>query len=156
MEHVREKLHISERRVCRVINQPRSTQRHTSVVTECEERLRAEIVQLALKYGRYGYRRITALLQRDGWQINHKRVERIWREEGLKVPKKQPKRDRLWLNDGSCVRLRPTHRNHVWSYDFVADRTHDGRSIKMLTVIDEYSRECLAIVVERRLQSDDA
>jgi transposase InsO family protein len=155
VEHVREKLHISERRVCRVINQPRSTQRHTSAVTEGEERLRAEIVQLALKYGRYGYRRITALLQRDGWQINHKRVERIWREEGLKVPKKQPKRGRLWLNDGSCVRLRPTHRNHVWSYDFVADRTHDGRSIKMLTVIDEYSRECLAIVVERRLQSDD-
>ena len=155
MEHVREKLHISERRVCRVINQPRSTQRHTSVVTEGEERLRAEIVQLALKYGRYGYRRITALLQRDGWQINHKRVERIWREEGLRVPKKQSNRGRLWLNDGSCVRLRPTHRNHVWSYDFVADRTHDGRSIKMLTVIDEYSRECLAIVVERRLQSDD-
>ena len=155
MEHMREKLHISERRVCRVINQPRSTQRHTFVVTEGEGRLRAEIVQLALKYGRYGYRRITALLQRDGWQINHKRVERIWREEGLKVPKKQPKRGRLWLNDGSCVRLRPTHRNHAWSYDFVADRTHDGRSIKTLTVIDEYSRECLAIVVERRLQSDD-
>jgi putative transposase len=82
-------------------------------------------------------------------------VERIWREEGLKVPQKQPKRGRLWLNDGSCVRLRPTHRNHVWSYDFVAERTHDGRPIKILTVIDEYSRECLAIVVERRLQSDD-
>jgi transposase InsO family protein len=117
--------------------------------------LRAEIIQLALKYGRYGYRRITALLQQDGWRVNHKRVERIWQEEGLKVPKKQPKRGRLWLNDGSCVRLRPTHRNHVWSYDFVADRTHDGRSIKMLTVIDEYSRECLAIVAERNLKSDD-
>jgi putative transposase len=110
---------------------------------------------LASKYGRYGYRRITALLKREGFRVNHKRVERIWREESLKVPKKQPKRGRLWLNDGSCVRLRPTHRNHVWSYDFVADRTHDGRSIKMLTVTDEYSRECLAIVVERRLQSDD-
>jgi len=82
-------------------------------------------------------------------------VERIWRQEGLKVPQKQPKRGRLWLNDGSCVRLRPTHRNHVWSYDFVADRTHDGRSLRILTVIDEYSRECLAIVVERRLGSDD-
>ena len=114
-----------------------------------------EIIRLASKYGRYGYRRITALLKREGFRVNHKRVERIWREESLKVPKKQPKRGRLWLNDGSCVRLRPTHRNHVWSYDFVADRTHDGRSIKMLTVIDEYSRECLAIVVERRLQSDD-
>ena len=146
---------MSERRVCRVINQPRSTQRHTSVLRDDDGLLRAEIVQLALKYGRYGYRRITVLLQRAGWHVNHKRVERIWREEGLKVPKKQPKRARLWLNDGSCVRLRPTHRHHVWSYDFVADRTHDGRSIKMLTVIDEYSRECLAIVVERRLQSDD-
>ena len=155
MEHVRGKLGVSERRVCRVIDQPRSTQRDDPVVRDDEACLRAEIIRLASKYGRYGYRRITALLKREGFRVNHKRVERIWREESLKVPKKQPKRGRLWLNDGSCVRLRPTHRNHVWSYDFVADRTHDGRSIKMLTVIDEYSRECLAIVVERRLQSDD-
>jgi putative transposase len=153
--HVRGKLGVSERRVCRVIDQPRSTQRDNPVVRDDEECLRAEIIRLASKDGRYGYRRITALLKREGFRVNHKRVERIWREESLKVPKKQPKRGRLWLNDGSCVRLRPTHRNHVWSYDFVADRTHDGRSIKMLTVIDEYSRECLAIVVERRLQSDD-
>lgn len=138
-----------------MINQPRSTQRHQYIVRDDEEPLREDIIKLAGKYGRYGYRRITALLQQVGWKINHKRVERIWREEGLKVPKKQPKRGRLWLNDGSCVRLRPTHRNHVWSYDFVADRTHDGRSIKMLTVIDEFSRECLAIVTERRLKSDD-
>ena len=117
--------------------------------------MRSEIIRLALKYGRYGYRRITALLQQDGWRVNHKRVERIWREEGLKVPKRQTKRGRLWLNDSSCVRLRPTHRNHVWSYDFVVDRTHDSRPIKMLTVIDEYSRECLAIVTERNLKSDD-
>ena len=96
-----------------------------------------------------------ALLRRDGWQVNHKRVERIWRQEGLKVPQKQPKRGRLWLNDGSCVRLRPTHRNHVWSYDFVADRTHDGRTIKILTVIDEYTRQSLAIVVARKIKSDD-
>jgi putative transposase len=155
VEHVRGKLGVSERRVCRVIDQPRSTQRDNPVVRDDEECLRAEIIRLASKYGRYGYRRITALLKREGFRVNHKRVERIWREESLKVPKKQPKRGRLWLNDGSCVRLRPTHRNHVWSYDFVADRTHDGRPIKMLTVIDEYSRECLAIVVERRLQSDD-
>ena len=138
-----------------MINQPRSTQRHTSALRKDDENLRKEIIQLALKYGRYGYRRITALLQQDGWQINHKRVERIWREEGLKVPLKQPKRGRLWLNDGSCIRLRPTHKNHVWSYDFVADRTHDGRSIKMLTLIDEFSRECLAIIAERSLKSDD-
>jgi transposase InsO family protein len=96
-----------------------------------------------------------ALLQREGWWVNHKRVERIWHQEGLKVPQKQPKRGRLWLNDGSCVRLRPTHRNHVWSYDFVAERTHDGRPLRLLTVIDEYSRECLAIVVERQLRADD-
>ena len=95
------------------------------------------------------------MLRREGWRVNHKRVERIWRREGLKVPKKQPKRGRLWLNDGSCIRLRPCRRNHVWSYDFVEDRTHDGRKLRMLTVIDEYSRECLAIDVERRLRSDD-
>jgi len=117
--------------------------------------LRAEIVRLASRYGRYGYRRITALLRNDGWGVNHKRVERIWRQEGLKVPKRQPKRGRLWLNDGSCVRLRPTHRNHVWSYDFVSERTHDGRPLKILTLIDEYSRECLALLVERHITSDD-
>jgi putative transposase len=95
------------------------------------------------------------MLNRSGWKANHKRVERIWRQEGLKVPKKQPKRARLWLNDGSCIRLRPTHRNHVWSYDFVMDRTHDGKPIKILTLIDEYSRECLALVVDRSIKSDD-
>lgn len=138
-----------------MIGQSRSTQRHDPVVTDDESLLRTEVIRLARTYGRYGYRRITVLLRREGWQVNHKRVERIWRQEGLKVPQKQPKRGRLWFNDGSCVRLRPTHRNHVWSYDFVAGRTHDGRSVKMLTVIDEYSRECLAIVTERSLKSDD-
>ena len=87
--------------------------------------------------------------------MNHKRVERIWREEGLKVPKKQPKRKRLWLNDGSCVRLRSNRRNHEWSYDFVADRTSDGRPIRMLTIVDEFTRECLAIDVAKRLTSED-
>lgn len=138
-----------------MIGQCRSIQRHDPVLRDDEQVLTAEFIRLAGQYGRYGYRRITALLQRDGWQVNHKHVERIWRQEGLKVPKKQPKRGRLWFNDGSCVRLRPTHRNHVWSYDFVADRTHDGRSIRMLIVIDEFTRECLAIVVERSLKSDD-
>jgi len=155
VEHVKGKLGVSERRVCRVIGQPRSTQRHNSVGRDDEERLREEIIYLAGKYGRYGYRRIAALLKQEGFRVNHKRVERIWRQECLKVPKKQPKRGRLWFNDGSCIRLRPKHRGHVWSYDFMADRTHDGRPIKILTVIDEYSRECLAIVVERSLRSDD-
>jgi len=124
-------------------------------VRDDEEALRVAIVTLAARYGRYGYRRITVLLRRDGWQVNHKRVERIWRQERLKVPKRQPKRGRLWLTDGSCVRLRPTHRNHVWSYDFVAARTHEGRALKMLTVIDEYTRESLAIIVARKITSDD-
>ena len=117
--------------------------------------LTARIVALASEYGRYGYRRISALLHREGWHINHKRVERIWRREGLKVPKRQPKRGRLWLNDGSCIRRRPEHRNHVWSYDFVTDRTNDGRSFRMLTVLDEHSRECLAIEVQRKLTAHD-
>jgi putative transposase len=119
--------------------------------------LTADITDLAIKYGRYGYRRITAMLNNSdkGWRVNHKRVERIWRREGLKVPKKQPKRGRLWLNDGSCIRLRPEHKDHVWSYDFVTARTADGRPFKMLTIIDEYTRECLAILVERRLTSED-
>ena len=110
---------------------------------------------MASRYGRYGYRRVTALLRQEGWHVNHKRVERIWRREGLKVPHKQPKRGRLWLNDGSCVRKRPEYRNHVWAYDFVHDRTHDGKAFKMLTVIDEYTRECLAIKVDRKLNSED-
>lgn len=113
------------------------------------------IVELATRFGRYGYRRITALLKAEGWHVNHKRVERIWRQEGLKVPKKQPKRKRLWFNDGSCVRLRPTHKDHVWSYDFVQARTHDGRSFRMLMVVDEFTRECLAVDVGRKLNSDD-
>lgn len=146
---------VSERRVCRVIGQPRSTQRYQVRVPNDEPRLIQRIIELATQYGRYGYRRITALLKREGWEVNHKRVERLWRREGLKVPQKQPKRKRLWLNDGSCVRMRPQFRNHIWSYDFVATRTHDGRPIKMLTVIDEYSRECLAIKVARTLKAQD-
>ena len=95
------------------------------------------------------------MLRREGWVVNHKRIERLWRREGLKVPQKQPKRRRLWRNDGSCIRLRPGHRNHVWSYDFVFSRTHDGRPLRFLTLIDEFTRECLAIDVSRRLTSED-
>lgn len=121
----------------------------------CDEALTEAIVDIASRYGRYGYRRITALLREDGWLVNHKRVERIWRQEGLRVPQKQPKRSRLWLNDGSCVRKRPEYKNHVWAYDFVQDRTYEGKRFRMLTVIDEYSRECLAIKVDRSLKSID-
>jgi transposase InsO family protein len=137
------------------VNQPRGTQRLIPIQREDEEALTGSILQLAHQYGRYGYRRITALLQRTGWQVGKDRVERIWRREGLKVPQKQKPRGRLWLNDGSCVRLRPEHRNHVWSYDFVSTRTHDGRTVRMLNLIDEYTRECLAIRVARRLSSHD-
>lgn len=120
-----------------------------------ERQLTKRIIELAKRYGRYGYRRIGAMLQNEGWKVNHKRVEKIWRQEGLKVPKKQPKRGRLWLNDGSCLRLRPLHKNHVWSYDFLAERTTDGRALRILAIIDEYTRECLHIVTERRLSSHD-
>ena len=153
--HVVKKFGASERRACRVLGQVRSTQRRQARKRPDEEALRTDVVKLASRYGRYGYRRVTALLRAEGWVVNHKRVERIWRQEGLRVPKKQPKRGRLWLNDGSCVRLRPTHRGHVWSYDFTMARTHDGRPLRMLTVLDEHTRECLAIVVERKLKSDD-
>jgi transposase InsO family protein len=123
---------------------------------EDEERLTADIIELARQYGRYGYRKIAGMLRdRAGWVVNDKRVERIWRREGLKVPQKQPKRGRLWLHDGSCIRLRPEHRNHVWSYDFVEDRTHDGRKYRMLNVIDEFTHECLAIRIDRKLKAVD-
>lgn len=146
---------ISERRACRAVEQPRSSQRYAGQTPHDEEPLTKRVVGLALKYGRYGYRRITALLQIEGWEVNHKRVERIWRKEGLKVPARQPKRGRLWLNDGSSFRLRPAHRNHVWSYDFVMDATDDGCPYRMLNVIDEFTRECLAIKVARKLNSED-
>ena len=113
------------------------------------------MIEMASSYGRYGYRRITALLRREGFGVNHKRVERIWRREGLKVPEKQPKRGRLWLNDGSCVRLRPEHKDHAWSYDFVLARTCDGRAFRVLTMLDEFTRECLAMLVNRRITSQD-
>jgi putative transposase len=110
---------------------------------------------LATPYGRGGYRRITALLRQAGWSVNAKRVARIWCQEGLKVPQRQPKRGRLWLTDGSGLRVRPEHPNHVWAYDFLKDRTHDGKAFRLLPSVDEFTRECLAIVVARQLRADD-
>ena len=155
MERVVAELGVPERRACRVLGQHRSTQRRPPSRPDDEAALIADVVALAGRYGRYGYRRVTALLREAGWAVNRKRVERIWRQEGLKVPAKQPKKGRLWLHDGSCVRLRPAHPNHVWSYDFVEDRTHDGRKYRMLNVLDEFTRECLAIRVARKLNSVD-
>jgi putative transposase len=146
---------VSERFACKVLGQHRSTQRKKPQSRPDEEALTTDIIRLASRYGRYGYRRITAMLRSEGWTVNAKRVERIWRREGLKVPQKQPKRGRLWLNDGSCVRLRPEHPNHVWSYDFVEGRTHNGRKFRMLNIIDEFTRECLAIRIDRKLNSTD-
>ena len=131
---------MSERRACHVLGQSRSAQRYQPVVRADEGPLTAAIVRIAVQYGRYGYRRVTALLRDKGWHVNHKRIERIWRRERLKVPAKQPKRGRLWLNDGSCIRLRPEYPDHVWSYDFVHERTYDGRAFRVLNVIDKYSR----------------
>ena len=155
VEHIMLTMTVSERRACRALGQHRSTQRKVPRGRDDEEALTADLVALAEKYGRYGYRKISALLKAAGWFVNDKRVERIWRREGLKVPAKQPKRGRIWDNDGSCVRLRPEHRNHVWSYDFVEARTHDGRKIRMLNVVDEFTHECLAIRVARKLKGID-
>ena len=138
-----------------MLGQPRSTQRYHRKPVHDEGPLTRAIIALASRYGRYGYRQVTGLLRNDGWRVNHKRVERIWRQEGLKVPQKQPPRRRLWLTDGSCVRLRAERPNHVWAYDFMATRTEDGRPVKLLTIVDEFTRECLAIDVARRLRSDD-
>ena len=146
----------TERRICRALGIRRSSVRYVSQPREDESALTTALTRLASQYGRYGYRRIHALLRAEGWQVSHSRVWRIWRLEGLKVPHKQPKRSRLWLNDGSCIRLRPQHRNHVWSWDFVFDRTQDGRVLKLMVVIDEYTRRCLAIHVARRIRSKEA
>ena len=152
---VRQILNVSERRACLVLGQHRSTQRKVPRGRADEERLRQDIITLSETYGRYGYRMVTGLLNNAGWHVNHKRVERIWRSEGLKVPRKHKKRRRLWLNDGSCVRLRPKRPNHVWSYDFVHERTHDGRAFRTLNIIDEFSKEALMIRVNRKLNSTD-
>ena len=150
-----QKYGISERHACSALGVHRSSIRRSPKKADDEELLTKDILRLTQKYGRYGYRRITSLLQVEGWTVNHKRVERIWREQGLKVPRKQPKRKRLYLNDGSCIRLRPLYPNHVWSYDFVSDRLSNGQKIRMLTVIDEYTRKCLTIRVDYQLKSDD-
>ena len=146
---------MSERRACRLIGQPRGTQRYEPKTNEERDRRRDRVIDLASEYGRYGYRQVTNLLNNEGWCIGKDAVYSIWREEGLQVPQKAPKRGRLWLADGSCIRLRPEYTNHVWSYDFVADRTHDGKPFKILNIIDEHSKECLASFVKRKINSQD-
>lgn len=155
MEHVVRVLHVSERRACRAIGFVRSCYRYQPKPDPMRELIRDRVVALAREYGRYGYKTITSMLRMEGWEVGKDRVYGIWREEGLKVPQKQPKRARLWLADGSCIRLRAEYPNHVWSYDFVADTTRDGRSLRILNIVDEYSRECLASFVARRIRSQD-
>ena len=153
MDAAQDQYHLSERTACRIAGQPRGTQRYVPTAKPDEDELTRTIIYLASEYGRYGYRRVTALLNDSGIEVGKDRVQRIWRREGLKVPKKQPKRGRLWLNDGSCVRLRPERPNHVWSFDFVETQTHDGRRVRLMTLIDEFTRKCLAIRVARRINA---
>jgi transposase InsO family protein len=148
--HLQEAFGVSERRACRVLGQPRSTQRQAPKKTsEEEERLVARMLELVRKHPRYGYRRVWALLRREGWRVNRKRVHRLWRQQGLKVPRKQRKRRRLGSSANSCVRRPAEHKDHVWAWDFLHDRTSDGRPLKWFTLVDEYTRECLALEVER-------
>jgi transposase InsO family protein len=146
-------LHRSQRRICRALDLHRSLIRYIPQPRWDESPLTQAVIRLAGQYGRYGYRRVTALLQQEGWSLSRSRVERLWKREGLKVPQKQPKRRRLWLAEGSCIRLRPQFPNHVWSWDFVMDRTHDGRPLKILVIIDEFTRRCLALYPARRINN---
>ena len=145
---------ISERTACSLVGLSRAAYRYMPLPRDDEEPLRAEVIRMAGTYGRYGYRFIASMMRSAGWgQATTAKVARIWRQEGLKIPQKQPPRGRLWLNDGSCMRLRATHPNHVWSYDFVFIRDAYGRKIRMLTMIDEFSRKCLTIHCARRIGS---
>ena len=132
----------------------RSTLKYKPVQHD-DEALRLAMIRLAKAYGRYGYRKITQLLQIEGWNINHKRVERLWREEGLQLPQRHKKRKRLYHKDSSVIRLRPNHRNHIWSIDFVHDKLTNGRSYKILTVLDEYTREALCVAVRPKMNAHD-
>src|SRR5215207_8860063 len=157
VEQVRRRLGVSERRACRVIGQPRSSQRYAGRKTQRDRALLERMVTLSRENPRYGYRRVWALLRREGWPVNKKRVHRLWREEGLKVTERQHKRRRLLLSESEngCTRRRAEHKDHVWSYDFVMELTEDGRRLKMMPVVDEYTRECLSIDVERTITAED-
>ena len=146
---------VAERRACRVLSVNRTAYRYEPVRLPDEDDIRAEIIDTACNYGRVGYRMVADLMRNNGRRINHKRVERIWRQEGLKLPKKQIKRRRLFLADGSCIRLRAAYRNHVWSYDFVEDKTYNKKKIRILNIIDEHTRECLASIPRRSWRNND-
>lgn len=152
--HSRQKLATSERRTCRVLGVARSTLQYRAA-THDDEALRLAMIRLAKQYGRYGYRKVAELLRVEGWVVNHKKIERLWREEGLQLPRRHKKRRRLYHKDSSIIRLRPEHPNHIWSIDFVHDKLSNGRSYKMLTVLDEYTREALCVAVKPKMNSAD-
>ena len=155
MEHLQSEHDVSERRACRVLGQHRSTQRRRVEIPEGDLILVKEMKRIAERNPRWGYRSVGRVLRREGWKVNHKKLERLWRQEGLQVPQKKRKKRRLGDKSQACDRAKAEHIDHVWSYDFVSDRTEDGRRLKMLTVIDEFSRECLAIHVARSIKSSD-
>ena len=154
MGEARRKLGVSERRACRALGQPRGTQRYQPRGNEFHQRLVERVLELVREHPRYGYRRIWALLRREGWRVNRKRVHRLWRAEGLRVPQKQRKRRHLGHSANSCARRRAEHKDHVWAWDFIHDRTREGRPLKWLSIVDEYTRECLALEVERGITAD--
>jgi len=147
----RQRLNTSERRTCKTVGMPRSSQRYLNRPKDNEDRLRLALIRLAKQYGRYGYRKITKLLQIEGWKVNYKKIEKLWREEGLQQPKRHKKKKRLYHKDSSVIRLRPKYENHIWSIDFVHDRLSNGSSYKMLTVLDEYTREALCVAVKPKM-----
>ena len=151
MIYVRQKLDTSERRTCKTIGLARSTQRYITIKKHDDEELRLAMIRLAKQYGRYGYRKIAHFLRIEGWTANHKKIERLWREEGLQLPHRHKKRKRLYHKDGSVIRLRPQYPGHIWSVDFVHDKLSNGRSYKMLTVLDEYTREALCVAAKPRM-----
>jgi putative transposase len=153
--HVHKKMDVSERRACRVLEQPRSSQRYVSTKVGQDATLAERMVALSKENPRYGYRRVWALLRREDWEVNKKRVQRLWREAGLRVPAKERKRRRLGTSENGCTRRRAKYIDHVWSYDFAMDATDDGRRLKVMPIVDEYSRECLALQMERSITAED-
>jgi len=155
VETAQGKMEVSERRACRAVDQPRSTQRYVARRPEDEERLVARMMELVRKHPRYGYRRVWALLRREGWQVNRKRIHRLWRREGLRVPLKAHKRRRLGSSESACARRRAERRDHVWAWDFIHDRTANGGPLKWLSVVDEFTRECLVLKVAQSITAED-
>ena len=155
MECVQRQIHVSQRRVCKTLGQPRATQRGRRLRPDRDKALVLKLRRLARRYPRYGYRMITALVRREGWWVNRKRIYRLWRQEGLQVPRRAHKRRRCGDSKNGCTRKKARYPNHVWTYDFLFDQTEDGRRLKLLPVVDEFTRECLTLEVARHMEAQD-